>query len=182
MEFNILQSFESNMIPFYILGTLIVLFTMISKHSDLLSIKVSNIKKFFIFMVLVFIVKTLEVVYLFSPEDLMSMQVLLLYIDPVSLSMVYWEDAVHTLPIAIISRYVSGPKSKFILIPILILTMISFGYGHLYQGALAASLLSLYVPISYYYGLRFGFGTVMICHVMYDLTIYAYIIAGLLLW
>lgn len=81
---------------------------------------------------------------------------------------VYWEDAFFTLPILILERL---KVNKAILMILLCLNSISFALGHLSYGALWATITLFYVPfISYKYGKTNGLGTVMVCHILYDLV------------
>jgi hypothetical protein len=48
--------------------------------------------------------------------------------------------------------------------------MVSFGLGHVYQGWAAAAMLSFYIPFTFKKGQEVGFGTVMLCHTLYDLA------------
>lgn len=85
---------------------------------------------------------------------------------------VFWEDAVHGLPLAILAIWLGMDKwwKKAIIWTAITVVAISFGLGHMYQGLLAAFLLSFYVPFTFKKGQEFGFGTVMICHMLYDLV------------
>jgi len=82
-----------------------------------------------------------------------------------------WEDMAHAVPIVLLRRFLGNSKW---LIParliVLAAVMLEFGLGHRYQGNLAAAILSLYILVSIRYGVKVGFGTVMACHVMYDLA------------
>lgn len=62
------------------------------------------------------------------------------------------------------------PHWAFVIVAVL--TSAVFGLGHLYQGWLAAVLLSAYPYfISYHYGKKHGYGTVMVAHVIFDIVI-----------
>lgn len=79
--------------------------------------------------------------------------------------MVWWEDAFYAL-----SLYWAHKKLKPILAWILtIFLSLHFGISHLYSGWFWAFAVSFYpFFISLKYGKRVGFGTVMICHIIYD--------------
>lgn len=84
--------------------------------------------------------------------------------------MVFWEDAFFSLfCIYFIKDYLK--LSKKFWLPIAIASGFVFGIGHLYQGLLVASIIS-FAPffISYRFGKKFGWGTMMICHILYDFT------------
>lgn len=85
---------------------------------------------------------------------------------------VFWEDACHGLPLLLLQRFIGTEKwwAKAINFIALAFVMIEFGLGHVYQGLIAATLLSFYIPYSIKMGKKFGFGTVMICHTLYDLS------------
>jgi hypothetical protein len=83
---------------------------------------------------------------------------------------VFWEDAVHALPLVLLGKmFANKTWYKIAKWPLLAAVMCSFGAGHLYQGVLAACMLSFYIPFSMKMGEKHGFGTVMLCHMMYDL-------------
>lgn len=81
------------------------------------------------------------------------------------LFMVWWEDLFYVLPMFwIIKKF--KPWIAGILI---VLISMEFGSGHAYQGAMGVIITSLYPYfISYRYGKKYGLGTVMMCHVIYD--------------
>jgi len=90
------------------------------------------------------------------------------------LALVFWEDAFFAIPI-----YYMKDKwkwSRYLWMPVVAILSVTFAIGHIYQGqwAFFATLLVPYV-IWYRYGKRFGFGTVMICHILFDqMTILAF--------
>lgn len=89
-------------------------------------------------------------------------------IDFWRLALVFWEDAFFAIPI-----YYMKDKwkwSRYLWLPIVAALSITFGVGHMYQFEMAffATLLIPYL-IWYRYGKRFGFGTVMICHILFDM-------------
>ena len=98
----------------------------------------------------------------------------LIYLPVWHFFLVWWEDAIFALPI----YWLLKKCKKWIAIPLIIALSLYFGYGHLYQGWFAVGLLSIYPYfISYRYGKRVGFGTVMVCHVLYDfITFYTAIL------
>ena len=54
--------------------------------------------------------------------------------------------------------------------PLLVLVMLSFACGHIYQGLFPALAISLYIPVAMKMGKKYGFGTVMISHMLYDMS------------
>ncbi len=80
---------------------------------------------------------------------------------------VYWEDAVFTLPILVMER-VNAPK--WLINVLLGISSVAFASGHIPYSLFWAAITLLYVPfISYKYGKANGLGTVMVCHIIYDL-------------
>lgn len=84
---------------------------------------------------------------------------------------VFWEDACHGLPLAILSIWLGQDKlwKKIFTWSAVALVAISFGLGHVYQGYISAFFLSFYIPYTFKKGQQVGFGTIMICHTIYDL-------------
>lgn len=81
---------------------------------------------------------------------------------------VFWEDAFFAIPI-----YYMKDKWKwkeYIWLPIVTISSIYFGLGHMYQFDLAffAALIMPYM-IFYTYGKKYGFGTSMTCHILFDM-------------
>lgn len=88
---------------------------------------------------------------------------------------VFWEDAIHGLPLLILREWIKDKKYlKYLYYPVLFLFMFEFALGHLYQG-LGGLFLGLYIPYSINMGKKHGFGTVMICHMLYDLCTMVFI-------
>jgi hypothetical protein len=80
-------------------------------------------------------------------------------------SLVFWEDAFYVLPIFLAHKYLR-PLFAWI---ITIFLSVYFGAGHVYQGLLVAGITMLYPYfLSYKFGKKYGFGTVMVCHILYD--------------
>jgi len=84
------------------------------------------------------------------------------------LGLVFWEDAFFAIPI-----YYMVDKWKwkeYIWLPITAILSIRFGIGHMYQfeAAYFAALLIPYLAF-YRYGKKYGFGTSMVCHILFDM-------------
>jgi len=85
------------------------------------------------------------------------------------LILVFWEDAFFVLPLVFCRKYIH-PKLWILLF---IFSSFSFGLGHIYQGISAVFVTALYpYLVSYRYGMKYGFGTIMICHILYDFITY----------
>lgn len=82
--------------------------------------------------------------------------------------LVFWEDAFFALPIYyMIDKW---KWSQYIYLPIIAVLSICFGLGHMYQFE-AAYFATLIIPygVFYKFGKRYGFGTTMICHILFDM-------------
>jgi len=82
---------------------------------------------------------------------------------------VFWEDACHGLPLVILGAMWPSKWAMPMRIAALLIVMTAFGLGHVYQGFGAAFLLAFYIPLSMKMGKKYGFGTVILCHTLYDL-------------
>lgn len=85
-----------------------------------------------------------------------------------ALGLVFWEDFFFAVPIYFIMKNCKRNWLKYSSIAIISLL---FGLGHAYQGW-SGIAITMFLPyfVSYRYGKEYGFGTVMVGHVMYDIT------------
>lgn len=154
------------MYPFWILGIIMIIATLRSEHKDLMRIQPKSLVKFLKTMAMVTAFRCV-MAYFFPISHASAAPIL--QIPLAMTATVFWEDACHTLPLAIMARYLGDSiPAKVALWALTGLVMISFGLGHVYQGAMAALMLSFYVPVVTKLGKTHGFGTVMICHSLYD--------------
>lgn len=160
------------MSPYYILGIVILICVYFSPYRQMLTVKLQSVKKFIIFMLFITLIRIIAIKFDLLPYDLDHMRYISDLIKWQLLLMVFWEDATHTIPLAILKQHADTKFKKILYYLLLVITMISFAAGHTYQGGFSAALLSLYIPVTIYYGLRIGFGTVMIAHVLYDIITY----------
>lgn len=84
------------------------------------------------------------------------------------LTLVFLEDASFGIPIYYMIDKLK--LSRYIWMPVVAAMSIIFGLGHMYQFE-AAFLISLIIPyfVFYEFGRKYGFGTTMICHVLFDM-------------
>ena len=152
--------------PYWILGIIMVWATLRSEHRDLMEVKPKSLGKFLKTMAIVTMLRCI-MMYFFPPS--LESAAPILQIPLWLTATVGWEDAVHTLPLAITARFLGDSKlAKVIQYALIGLVMFSFGLGHTYQGVFAACMISLYIPIVTNLGKKHGFGTVMLAHMMYD--------------
>lgn len=84
---------------------------------------------------------------------------------------VYWEDMCHAVPLVILGRMMADKKwFKHIYTAIILAMSITFGSLHSYEGLQAMIVLAFYIPFTMRLGQKYGFGTVMLCHTVYDLV------------
>ena len=152
--------------PLWLFGMFMMLMTYKAGHGDLLKVDKKRLKKWIIFLGFLSVYRYLMLKYTGFNEAMGA-----LTIPWQAAFTVSWEDACHGLPLALLYRFVCTKKyAKFIMWPAIAVVMTAFGLGHTYQGIWAAAFLSLYVPFTYDFGKKHGFGTVMIGHILYDLV------------
>ena len=155
-----------NYLPFWILSLSIIITTLFSEHKDLLRIQPISLIKFARTMLVVTALR-LVIMYFFPPT--LESVAPILKLPTWVIGMVWWEDPFFTLPLAIASAFLGNKLPARIIVFFLgILSMVSFGIGHLYQGIFSACIISLYIPYVYGLGKKHGFSTVILCHMAYD--------------
>ena len=88
--------------------------------------------------------------------------------------MVWWEDLLFCVPVFYLSE--NSKLNKYLKFSLIFAISLLFGLGHGYQGVSGILVTSLYPYfISTHYAKRYGFGTVMVCHVLYDMITVAMI-------
>jgi hypothetical protein len=152
--------------PYWTLGILMIVATLRSEYSDLMKFDKSA---FFKFLKIMFCVTIFRVISMhFMPPTLHSMAPVL-QIPLWLTSTVWWEDSAHILPLAIAARFLGDSKiAKLISFFLMLMVQISFGLGHVYQGAFSAILISFAIPYVGKLGRKYGFATTMACHCAYD--------------
>lgn len=160
------------MFPYWILGLFMIFATYNSKYRDLLRIEYKPLLKWCGFLVLVTIYRIAVFKIFEGREELKDLTSGAMTIPWQAALTVFWEDMCHGLPLAVLALYLGQDKiwKKVVVYAAIAITMFSFGLGHVYQGYMAAILLSFYIPYTYSKGQQVGFGTVMICHSLYDLV------------
>ena len=146
-----------------LIGLFVFIFT-IKKYPYLLKVDVKQVIRFTIACVTLFSLQ--GIAYSFIREISYIDQSFLEGIN--SLMGVWWEDACFVLPYLLLyNRF--GKKAYFAL-PLFILTSFYFSLGHLYQGP-TGYVTFLFPFISFYYAKKYGAGTTMLCHIIYDTSI-----------
>src|SRR4051812_40640784 len=158
-----------NLLPSWFMGLSIIGITYLSSCKEALRVHTETVKKWTTMLLVVAAMRSLS--YLINPEFCFERAQIIAQIPWQATPFVFWEDACHGLLLYLVSKtFKEGSKLGSLVWAITCgLLMAEFGLGHMYQGIPSALLLSLYVPISYRLGKKYGFGTVMICHVLFDL-------------
>lgn len=157
------------MYPYWIAGAMMVLATIVAGRKDVVRIEKKAVLSWIRFLCFV----TLYRIFLFKMfPHVFSGPAKAISIIPWPMTLtVFWEDACHGLPLYILRLILGTKKWTWPIHGLLMLAMmLEFGMGHMYQGIYAACALSLYIPYSISLGKKYGFGTVMLGHTLYDLT------------
>jgi hypothetical protein len=154
----------------WVLGAAMIYLVKNSKYASLLKIDKAGLWKFAKLLMLTTALRIVWLKFIVPQEvadglknigDMLSWQ---------SMLFVYWEDACHTLPLVILKRMYKNTKwFRWVYPALLGATMASFGIGHAYEGLGAVFMMAIYVPWTMKLGEKYGFGTVMLCHIAYDI-------------
>lgn len=160
-----------SMWQYWAMGGAMLAATAYAGYSEFIRVEKKAVVKFAMFMALVTLWRLISMTFLLKiPAMRHAAENVTIIPIPATLT-VFWEDACHGLPLLLVQTALGMDKlyKKIINYVILAVVMFSFGSGHLYQGTAASLMLMLYIPYSIRFGKKYGFGTVMICHTLYDL-------------
>lgn len=160
----------ANMYVYWLLGAFIFLAVYLSDYRNLLRIDKKPLKRWIVMLlwmtagrILLFALfkGTAYVQNAHSMVDIICWQ---------QCFTVAWEDLAFSLPIVLFGKLI-GDRIYWRLAYYLVFSifMVAFGVGHLYQGIIPAIAISLYIPFSVKRGQSWGFGTLAVCHTLYDL-------------
>lgn len=130
----------------------------------MLSLNLDKINSFIGFMVLVCVLRVCLIDFCseFFQSELPTDSGIPLWYLP----FVFWEDLFFGGLVYLSHKFI---KNRFISLLSIILISLWFASGHLYQGYYIAALTGIYPYfISYRFAKKNGFGTVMVCHILYD--------------
>lgn len=159
-----------HMFPYWLLGLLMLFLTIKAGYKQLLRIDFIALLKWVGFMIVlnIFRAALLKVTY---QESLGHMNKFLMDLPPLFAFTTFWEDACFVLPILLLGVILKDKWYKKPMIAVGSLTlMISFSLGHVYEGGIAACALSLYIPMAFSRAKKYGLGTVILAHSIYDFT------------
>ena len=160
-----------HLLPYWILGLVIIIATIFSGNKNALRIEPKAVAKFASFMLFITILRIFLLNFLISTFgfDIKAHFGAVAGIPWAATLLVFWEDCVHSLPLILLRKKLGeGTIQNIVYYTAMIFTMISFGSGHIYQGILPAIMVMFYIPFSIKYGKKYGVGTVMVCHSLYD--------------
>lgn len=163
-----IKQFALHMLPYWILGISVIIACFFSEHKDLLAFKPKSFFKFVKMMAIITLVRVIEMHFFPITKESAAP---ILQLPLVLTGTVFWEDAVHILPLLVMKIFL-GDKlhSKVLMFFLILLVQFAFMTGHIYQGMSSAILISFYIPVVYNLAKKHGLGTVMLCHMLYDFT------------
>ena len=151
--------------PYWMLGVMVMVAVIAVGQKHLLRVEKKPVLKWIAFLGGI----TLWRLLLSKLVDLHMTHNVVTSMSPFIALTVGWEDLCHSLPLFLVKKYVKFKSWTKIFYYILMLcVMVEFGAGHLYQSPLATVLLSFYIPYSVKIGEKYGWGTLMINHMLYD--------------
>jgi hypothetical protein len=157
--------------PAWMMGLAMLYLVKNSKYANVIRVDKKGLLSFVKFLTIVTVIRFLVLKYLSPPEELEQIHKLGAFLPWQVCFGVFWEDMCHTVPLVLLGRMFYKTKwYRWIAAPLVGLVMFSFGSGHVYQGLFNAACISLYIPFTLRMGKKYGFGTVMICHMLWDLT------------
>jgi len=166
-----LKDIALQMFPYWLLGAAVLLATYFAGLKEVIRVEKPPILKFIKFLCILTVYRVILFALFpnFGPFQDSAKNVSIIP-WPLTLT-VFWEDACHGLPLFMLQRLIGTKKWTWPIHGLITaMVMFEFGLGHLYQGVAAACMLSMYIPYSIYMGKKVGFGTVMVCHTLFDLT------------
>lgn len=165
-----MKSIALAMYPSWLLGIFMIWATVQAGYGKFVRVKKSAVIKWIGFLCLITLFRLLTIRYILEIGHMKEAAKGVMMIPWPATLTVFWEDAAHGLPLFLLYLCARGSKIKmFLWYLCLAMVTLSFGSGHTYQGYWSAALLMFYIPYSIKLGAKYGFGTVMVCHTLYDL-------------
>lgn len=164
-----IQEVALRMWPAWAMGLAMLYLVKNSKYANILRVEKKGLLRFAGWLAVVTLVRFL-IFKLSGPASEQARELANFLPWQVTLT-VFWEDMCHGVPLVLAGLMLAKKKwYKYIKYPLLGLVMFSFASGHMYQGTFAAATISLYIPFTINLAKKYGFGTVMLCHMFYDLV------------
>jgi hypothetical protein len=152
---------------FYILiGIILIILTFFTSYRTILRVDLKAILKWIIFLVVVFLIRL--VLYKLS----IGLSIFAIFRSlPLSITpFVFWEDAVFGLPLLLFRNHIKDTNKICHYIFYILLGLFSFIFAaaHIYQSLWTFGVMLFYIYVTNDYARRYGYGTIMICHVLFD--------------
>ena len=158
------------LIPAWCMGIWMMYLIWNSDHKDLLRVSKTGLMKFAKILLTITIFRVFYISVIAPDEVLVGMRSIGDMIPWQTLFGVFWEDMCHAVPLVLLGTMIQGKKWLKPLYMMLIAAIsVSFGLGHSYEGLQSVVMMTAYVPITMRLGKKYGFGTIMLCHIAYDL-------------
>lgn len=165
------KQMAEGLFPCWVLGLSMLYLVKNSKYADTLRVSKEGLWKFAKFLLFITAIRAVSMKFLTSPETAEGIRNTIGMIPWQGMLGVFWEDACNALALTILAKMLSKKEwFKYLYVPLMALMSLSFGSGHMYEGVGAVAMLTFYIPITMRLGKKYGFGTVMLCHMAYDLT------------
>lgn len=170
---------------FLIISIIAMIVLRFTKHKEIIRISWDKVAQFCGFLMLLSFVRIASYDFMFQTGVIENFPSVYPEVMAIKWAMVlvFWEDVFFGIPLYFIHKYMDGPKIKYLKWILTIVISALFGSLHAYQGIIGIIATSL-VPyfLFYRYGKRHGFGTTMVCHILYDnVTVYTIILLPYLL-
>ena len=157
--------------PCWAMGIAMIYLAYKSEHRNILRVEPKALLKFARTLAIIIGIRMLMFKFLMPESSVDSARNISNMIPWQALLGVFWEDACHTMPLALMGLAWGTRKWYPVVSKIaLVAVMLAFGSGHIYQGILPAALICFYIPVTLNLAKKYGFGTVMLCHMAYDLS------------
>jgi len=156
--------------------------TTLTKEKDLFRVSWDKLAQFVAFLTVVFVMRVLIESFKFDVGLVHGFPRLPPEIGnhKWTFGLVFWEDFFFAVPIYFIMKHC---QRKWLRVLSIVTLSILFGLGHAYQG-LSGIVITAFLPyfVSYNFGKKYGFGTSMLGHILYDVsTAYMVILLPLLI-
>lgn len=159
--------------PCWCLGLAMMYLVYNSSHKDLLKVSKEGLIRFAKFLGVVTAVRIFYIAMIAPDQTLEAIRNATNMMPWQTMLGVYWEDMCNAVPLVILGSMIAGKKWLKPFYYVLLAAMsLTFGAMHSYEGPQAIVVMSMYIPFTMRLGKKHGFGTVMLCHIAYDLCTY----------
>jgi hypothetical protein len=161
----------AGMWPLWLLGLFMAFSAWKTDNKDLLRVENKPLLKWCAFLVFLTVYRLL-IFHFLKDQPMVQTATEAAQTIPWQMTLlVFWEDLSFALPLVYLDKLIGTKKWLRPLYWLgMLVMMLSFGSGHIYQGLIPALALSFYVPFSISRGKMYGFGTVVLCHMLYDMS------------